>query len=183
MRALDEEQNPWAAGALKLLLYTGCRLTEILSLKWECVDLDQATILLPQTKKGEPRAVDLSPAAIRLLEALPREVDNPYCFPGGKKGDRLRDIKRPWARVLAKAKVENLHVHDLRRSLGTWLINSGTRLEVVSKILGHRRLETTRKHYSHLLVDATRSALDGFGPTRETLAIVPKGGSVGSEGA
>ena len=180
MAALDTERNPWAAGAIKCLIFTGCRLSEILGMKWSQVQFENDMIEIPTTKKGEPHAVALSPIAKQVLESLPKEEENEYVFPGGKKGDHLRDIKRPWERILKSAKIDDLRIHDLRRSLGTWLINSGTRLEIVSKVLGHKRVETTRRHYAHLLVDSTREALNSHGAKIEQLAAAAKSEAAGA---
>ena len=69
-----------AAGALRLLMLTGCRRNEIVTLKWEHVDLEHDELRLRDAKTGA-RAVPLSLAAKQVLTALPCRPDNPWCFP------------------------------------------------------------------------------------------------------
>ena len=104
-----------AAGALRLLMLTGCRRNEIVTLRWEHVDLEHDELRLRDAKTGA-RAVPLSPAAIQVLTALPRRPDNPWVFPGRVRGTRLRTLNASWQVVRKEAGLEDVRLHDLRHS-------------------------------------------------------------------
>ena len=94
-----ESEMPSALGAFRLLLLTGCRLSEIQFLRWEYVRDD--CIELPDAKTGG-RAVPLGPEARAVLAALPREEDNPWVIRGRLPGSHITDLQRPWRRIRAR---------------------------------------------------------------------------------
>ena len=94
----DGSETRSAVVAIRLLMLTGCRLSEIQKLRWEHVDLEAGELLLPDTKTGG-RAVPLAPSAVRLLESLPRDEDNPWVIVGRKPGSHLTDLQHPWRRI------------------------------------------------------------------------------------
>src|SRR5262245_54971702 len=96
LQAAEDElrQNVYAIAAVRLLLLTGMRLSEVLTLKWEYIDFTRRLILLPDSKTGS-KPVLLSPPAIVLLKRLPRVKDNPYVIVGAKKGDHFKDLQTP----------------------------------------------------------------------------------------
>ena len=114
-RVLDEiladgsETRP-AVAAIRLLMLTGCQLSEIQKLRWEHVDLDVGELQLPDTKPGG-RAVPLAPSAARLLESLPRDPDNPWVITGRKPGSHLTDLQHPWRRIRARAGLDDVRIH------------------------------------------------------------------------
>ena len=119
-RVLDEleaeERLPvYAAAALRLLMLTGCRCSEIMTLRWEDVHLEVSEIRLRDSKTG-PRVVPFSPAAARVLAGLPHAADNPWVIAGRKPGTRLSHIAYHWYRVRDRADLEDVRLHDLRHS-------------------------------------------------------------------
>ena len=78
--------------AIRLLMLTGCRLSEIQKLRWEHVDLEAGELRLPDTKTGGP-AVPLAPSAVQLLGCLPRDEDNPWVIAGRKPGSSHLELK------------------------------------------------------------------------------------------
>ena len=118
--ALDELEatgriSPHAAAAIRLLMLTGCRRNEILTLRWEDVHLDARELRLADSKTG-PRTVSLSAEATDVLAALERVPHNPWVIPGTKPGQRLSSIFEPWAKVRARAGLDDVRIHDLRHS-------------------------------------------------------------------
>ena len=101
--------------AIRLLMLTGCRLSEIQKLQWAHVDLDAGELNLPDTKTGG-RAVPLAPSAVRLLESLLRDDDNPWVIAGRKPGGHLTDLQHPWRRIRERAKLPDVRIRDLRHS-------------------------------------------------------------------
>ncbi len=156
VRALDAD--PWrdAANALALLLFTGARKHEVLSARWDQVDLRGGFLQVPLSKTGRPRAVPLSAAAVRVLEvqAVRRVAGNPFVFPSGKAAGRpIVAVQNAWERARDRAGLPaDLRVHDLRHSLASALANIGTPLSEIGAVLGHRQLSTTTR-YAHLSPD------------------------------
>ena len=138
---------PSAVNAIRLLMLTGARRNEVLSLKWEYVDLEQEVINLPDSKSGK-KTITLSDKAATLLRSIERG-SNPFVFPGQKVDAQLVNIKSPWQRIRSAADLEDLRLHDLRHTYASLAINNGVALELISKLLGHAQLRTTQR-YAHL---------------------------------
>ena len=145
-----------AAGALRLLMLTGCRCNEIATLRWEDVHLDANEIRLRDSKSG-PRVVPLSPAAVRVLADLPRAPGNPWVIAGSKPGSRLPHITYYWYRVRERAELEDVRLHDLRHSFASRALALGENLPMIGRLLGHTKMQTTAR-YAHLARDSVRDA-------------------------
>ena len=142
--------QPSAIAAIRLLMLTGCRKGEVLALRWTGVDLDAGELRLPDAKSG-PRAVQLPPPAVRLLEGLPRRAGSPWVFPG-RAADGLCSesaLDNAWRAVREAAKLEDVRIHDLRHSFASRALALGETLPVIGKLLGHSDIETTAR-YAHL---------------------------------
>ncbi|OHD05062.1 site-specific integrase [Sphingopyxis sp. RIFCSPHIGHO2_12_FULL_65_19] len=176
---LREVISPHAVAALRLLLLTGCRLGEILTLKWTQVDLERGFLRLPDSKTGK-KDVILGAPALKVLADIPRLKDNPYVIVGETKGKPRSDLKRPWRRVIAHAGLPGLRLHDLRHSFASMGAASGMGLPIVGKLLGHASPSTTAR-YAHLADDPLRRASDSIagsiaaalGVASETSNVVP----------
>lgn len=136
-------------------LETAMRREEISTLTWEQVDLKNRSLHLPRTKNGEPRSVPLSPAALDLLKALPRQIS------GSVFGYRTDSISYAFRRACAKAGLENLHFHDLRHEATSRLFEN-TDLDVmeIKGITGHKSLAMLVR-YSHLRAHRLADRLAG----------------------
>ena len=143
-----------AVTAIRLLMLTGCRKSEILTLRWSDVDLDAGELHLADSKTG-PRAVQLPPTAVELLEALPRRKDRPWVFPGNDRDGRYSGggLDHAWRTVRAAAGLEDVRMHDLRHSFASRALALGETLPVIGKLLGHSDIETTAR-YAHLAHDS-----------------------------
>ena len=164
--ALDTEEeiggsSPFGLAAIRLLLLTGARKNEILSLLWEHVDLDASCLRLPDSKTGA-KIVRLSPPAKTILAALPRVDGNPHVIIGKRQGSHLEDIRRVWERVLERAGLEGVRRHDLRHSFASMAIAGGMSLPMVGELLGHKSVQTTAR-YAHLADDPVRAAAEQVG--------------------
>lgn len=149
-----EAEMPSAVAAFRLLLLTGCRLSEIQTLRWEYVKPE--CIELPDTKTGG-RAVPLGPEARAVLDGLPREADNPWVIAGKLPGSHLTDLQRPWRRIRARAGLQDVRIHDLRHSFASRALALGESLTMIGKLLGHTQVQTTAR-YAHLARDSVQSA-------------------------
>ena len=151
--------SPQAAAALRLLLFTGARLREIINLRWEWVDFDRAALFLPDSKSGR-KTIYLNAPALAVLEGLPRTSD--FVFPGNA-GDRPRwDLKRPWDGIRRMAGLGDLRLHDLRHSYASFGVGGGLGLPVLARLLGHSQVATTQR-YAHLGDDPIRRASERIG--------------------
>lgn len=156
--AVNEEENIYYRTFFLVVLMTGFRRSELTNLKWSDVDLKAGIAKLATTKSGEPQIRQLSPEVCNLLSELPKVQGNPYIFPGRKQGQPLGDLKNPWARIVERAKLENFHVHDLRRSFVSMLANAGTPLLVASRLAGHSSTQVTESVYSIIGVEPLKEA-------------------------
>ncbi len=145
---------------LLLALLTGARRSNVLAMRWEDVRIEEATWRIPQTKTGEALTVPLVAEAVAVLET--RRVfagDSPWIFPSRGKTGHMVEPKRAWVAVKKRAGVEDLHLHDLRRSLGSWQAATGASLVTIGKSLGHSNVSTTAI-YARLNLDPVRASLE-----------------------
>jgi len=156
--ALRREPNPFAVAAIKLLLLTGMRKNEILRLKWSEVSIDTAEIRLSDSKTGA-KTVPLSPPALDILKNLPQISDNPFVIVGKKPGSHLVNIKSLWQRVLTRANIQDLRIHDMRHSFASVGAASNMSLPILGALLHHSQPSTTQK-YAHFSNDPIRKAGD-----------------------
>ena len=157
----DGSETRSAVAAIRLLMLTGCRLSEIQTLRWEHVDLEAGELRLPDTKTGG-RAVPLAPSAVRLLDSLPREEDNPWVIAGKKPGSHLTDLQHPWRRIRARAELGGVRIHDLRHSFASRALALGEGLPMIGKLLGHTQVQTTAR-YAHLARDTVKASAARIG--------------------
>ena len=161
-QAIDEEPNQTARFALWLYLLTGARKSELLRAQWDHIDWTRAELRLPDTKAGRVHYIPLSAPALALLREIPREEGNPYILPGKLPGAHLVNISKPWDRVRTAAGVADVRLHDLRRTVGSWLAQAGNSLHLVGRVLNHSNQSTTAI-YARFGEDSLRAALEQHG--------------------
>ena len=149
-----EEEMPSAVAAFRLLLLTGCRMSEIRDLRWEYVRDD--CIELPDSKTGG-RIVPLGPEARAILASIPRERGNPWVFVGRFPGTHRTDLQRPWRLIRKRAGLEDVRIHDLRHSFASRALALGESLTMIGRLLGHTQVQTTAR-YAHLARDSLQTA-------------------------
>ena len=152
----DGGVSGYAVAAIRLLLLTGCRKSEILSLRWQDVDLVAGEIQLADSKTG-PRAVPLSPPAVRVLAELLRVAGCIWVIPGQKPGTHLTNLDGPWWIVRKRAGLEEVRIHDCRHSFASRALALGESLPVIAKLLGHSQIQTTAR-YAHLARDSVKAS-------------------------
>ena len=155
---LEAEGKTSASGiaAFRLLMLTGCRRNEILTLRWEDVDLEAGELRLRDAKTGS-RQVALSPAARKVLAAIPRLPDNPWLITGSKAGRRLANLNAQWVVVRKRAGLEDVRIHDRRHSFASRALALGESLTMIGKLLGHRQVQTTAR-YAHLARESVKTS-------------------------
>ncbi len=160
-RVLDEMESdgkapPCAVAALRLLMLTGCRKSEILTLRWGDVDLGAGELRLRDAKTGA-RSVALSPSARRVLENIPRLSGNPWVIVGPNPGRHYSNLNRIWLLVRARAGLNDVRIHDLRHSFASRALALGESLPMIGKLLGHKQVQTTAR-YAHLARDSVKAS-------------------------
>lgn len=152
----DGSETQAAVNAVRLLMLTGCRLGEIMTLKWDYVDLKARELRLPDSKTGA-KIVHFGKTAADVLKGIEKLEDNPYVITGKKEGSRLTDLQHPWRRIRAKAKLDDVRIHDLRHSYASGALALGEGLPMIGKLLGHTQVQTTAR-YAHLANDPVKTA-------------------------
>ena len=144
----EETQNPFVIATIRLLLLTGARLGEVLTLRWDYIDYGRRLILLPDSKTGA-KPIPLNQPALDVLAKLPRIQGNPYVLPGHITGKHLVNVQKPWRIIRDAADLGNLRLHDLRHSFASVAVAEGGSLPILGKLLGHSQPQTTAR-YAHL---------------------------------
>ena len=158
-QALQNEPNPYVRGAFFIALLTGARRSEVLGMKWEHLDLAQGLWRIPDTKADRPHTLPLPRLVVDELLKLPRLDGNPYVFCGRWGRKNLNNVSKPWRRIRKEAGLDDVRIHDLRRTLGSWLVAAGASLPLIGKTLNHSQPATTAI-YARLELDPVRAALE-----------------------
>jgi site-specific recombinase XerD len=151
-------ESPFAIAAIRLLLFTGARVNEILSLCWEHVDFERALLNLPDSKTGK-KPVFLSPTALQVLTDLPRLEGNPHVIVGKKQGAHLVNIRKPWHRIRGRAGLDDVRLHDLRHTFASMAAAEGLSLLMIGRLLGQKQAVTTQR-YAHFAANPVRNAAE-----------------------
>ncbi|SEN86713.1 Site-specific recombinase XerD [Loktanella fryxellensis] len=160
LREMESEriELPSAILAARLLILTGCRLGEIMMLKWDYVDFDECALRLPDSKTGK-KVVHVGAPAVEYLHSAHHIDGNPWVITGTLPGKPLSDLQPFWQRVRARAGVKDVRIHDLRHTFASAAVASGQGLPMIGKLLGHTQVQTTAR-YAHLAAEPVRMAAD-----------------------
>ena len=160
LREMESERIELSSAILaaRLLILTGCRLGEIMTLKWDYVDFDERALRLPDSKTGK-KVVHVGAPAVEYLQSAESIDGNPWVITGTLPGKPLSDLQPFWQRVRARAGVKDVRIHDLRHTFASTAVASGQGLPMIGKLLGHTQVQTTAR-YAHLAADPVRSAAD-----------------------
>jgi integrase len=176
--SLLKEPSPLFRDFFVLAILTGARRSNMEAMAWQDIDLDNAYWRIPESKSGLPVVVALVPGAVAILTAR-KEATNgsPWVFPAKSRTGHLSEPTAAWRRLLKRAGLANLRIHDLRRSLGSWQAMGGASLSVIGKSLGHTQIATTEV-YARLALGVVRTSVESA-----TTAMLAAGkASVGSAG-
>ena len=154
-----------AVAALRLIMLTGCRVGEVLTLRWSDVDRKAGEIRLRDAKMGA-RMVPLSPTASAVLTGMVRVRRSPWVFPGKRRDRHLTHLTPYWHRVRERAEVEDVRIHDLRHSFASRALALGLALPMIGRLLGHTDIGSTAR-YAHLSRDAEKVAAARVGGSIE----------------
>lgn len=155
--------------AIELLLYTGCRLSEVLTLRWSAIDLDGGTLALARTKAGRPQAVVMNAQARQIVRELSTTRlavgTSDYVFP--RRADPSKPLSKSaleaaWQKIRAHAEIADVRLHDLRHTVGTYAGQTGANAFLVRDLLRHRNLAMTGR-YVNRSDDPVRTLSDQVG--------------------
>lgn len=172
--ALEEEGDQDIKDFVMLSLFTGARKSNVLAMSFSDIDLKQGTWTIPgeQAKNSQTHTIPLTEEELSILKRRrkdqqkarqndpenPKYKDNHFVFFGTGKTGHLVEPKRQWKNILKRAGIENLHLHDLRRSMASWMANSGANVALIQSAMNHKDLKTTLTVYAHTVKDAERDA-------------------------
>jgi integrase len=148
--------SPFVPALIKLLVFTGARLNEILTLEWSSVDTVRGEARIADSKTGA-KIVHLPPPALSVLAELPRLSGNPYVIAGERLGRHLVNAEKPWRAIRSAAGLDDVRLHDLRHAFASVAAASGMGLPIIGKMLGHSQAQTTHR-YAHLAADPVKAA-------------------------
>ncbi|MDP2247968.1 MAG: site-specific integrase, partial [Nitrosomonadales bacterium] len=157
--SVADEPNESIRDYVLMSLLTGARKANILAMRWEHIDLSRGTWFLPDTKNGTSQTIPLTTQAKAILEARSKNKAGEFVFAGDGITGHMTSPKRAWAKILAKAELKDLRLHDLRRTLGSWQAATGASLVVIGKTLNHKDISTT-SIYSRLSLDPVRESME-----------------------
>src|SRR5260370_2554142 len=160
--AINDDPNEFAGHALCLLLLTGIRRNEIRAAKWADVDWDNKTLFIGKTKNDEPVLTPLSRAVIARLKLIPQLEGNPFIICGAIPGKPLAYLDAMWRRIRTETGFHDLRIHDLRRTVGSWLVRDGASLHLVGAVLNHKDQKTT-SGYAYFQTEDRQKVLDRHG--------------------
>jgi integrase len=167
--ALNEEPNETLRDYIFISLLTGARRSNVLSMRWNELNLEQGTWKIPRTKTGDSQTVTLTLEAIEILKARKKETSSVFVFPGNGRTGHLIEPKTGWKRILERAGIKDLRIHDLRRTLGSWQAITGSSLPIIGKSLNHKNASTTQI-YARLNLDPVRESVQ-----KATVAMIEAG--------
>lgn len=157
--ALENEINEVLRNFFYICLLTGARCGNVLSMHWKDVNFDQATWYIKETKNGEAHTVTLSKEAIGILKERFKKRINDWVFPSKtSRSGHIEEPKSAWKRVLKRADISDLRIHDLRRTLGSWQAATGANSYIIGKSLGHKTQQATAI-YARLNLDPVRTSV------------------------
>jgi integrase len=180
--ALAAHKDKQAANIIRLLLLTGARRSEVLSARWQDIDLEKGVWAKPgaTTKQRTEHIVPLSEAARQLLGELHGNSNQGFVFPARSGEGHRADVQSAWKAICRKAEIDGARLHDLRHTYASILASSGLSLPVIGALLGHTQPATTAR-YAHLYDDLLRAAAERAAaivtgkPTAEILPLKKSG--------
>jgi len=162
-KAVMEEPNETARDYFLLSLFCGQRKSNMLAMRWDEIDFSNRTWRIPDTKNGEPQTVGLTEPALQILnrrkkQAAHQKIKPTWVFPSpSSESGHFEEPKSAWKRILQRAQIQNLRIHDIRRTMGSYMAMGGAGQYLIGKALGHKSSAAT-EIYARVAVDPVREA-------------------------
>src|SRR5687768_2507355 len=159
LTALQELESATMRDFFMMLLAIGARKSNVAAMRWADINLHASVWRVPDTKNGEPYQVALTNPAIEILKYRRKVEMGQWVFYGASKSGHIEEPKKAWASLLKHAEIENLRMHDLRRTFGSFMPAQGASLQMIGKALGHKSQEATLI-YARLNLEPVRQAVN-----------------------
>ncbi|MBA8666760.1 site-specific integrase [Holosporaceae bacterium 'Namur'] len=157
--ALNNEPNETFKDFFYICLLTGARRSNVQAMNWQDINLERAEWYIRETKNGESQTIPLIPQALEILRPRLKNRINDWVFPSEtSKSGHIEEPKTSWNRILKSAQIEDLRIHDLRRTLGSWQAATGANSFIIGKSLGHKDQQSTAI-YARLNLDPVRTSV------------------------
>lgn len=160
--ALEDESTPQEIRDFVIvLLFTGARRSNVMSMKWGEIDFSSAVWRIPaeKSKNMGNMNIPLVPQVIDTLRRRKQYACSIFVFPGNGKTGHLVEPKRAWSTLVKRSGLKNLRIHDLRRTCGSYQAASGSNQAIIGKSLGHKSISTT-SIYTRLNLDPVRASME-----------------------
>ena len=157
-QSLAAESNKDIRDYVLLSLLTGARRNNVLAMRWEQINFDRQEWQIPLTKNGTPQLIPLSEESLVILQNRHKTKQSDFVFPGTGQSGHLMEPKKGWSRILARANIHDLRIHDLRRTLGSWQAKTGASAVIIGKSLHHKSPSATAI-YARLDTDPVRDSV------------------------
>lgn len=158
-KAILAEPNATMRDYFLMSLYTGARRQNVLSMRWDDINLAERTWRISNTKNGQPQTVPLAPQALQVLYSRIGNESEYVFHSSGSRSGHIQEPKAAWQRILAAAKLKDLRIHDLRRTFGSWQAMHGASLQIVGRSLNHKSVAATQI-YSRINLDPVRASVE-----------------------
>lgn len=158
-KSLSEEPNETIRDYIVLSLLTGARRANVQAMRWEEINLENQTWYIAETKSGKSQTIPLTKEATEILKIRQQNRASEWVFPGTGKTGHLVEPKTGWKRILKRAGLKDLRIHDLRRTLGSWQAATGANLSIIGRTLNHSNVNTTAI-YARLNLDPIRNSME-----------------------
>lgn len=162
--SLEQAEEP-SKSFFMLALLTGARRANVLAMRWADLNLEDALwfITAADAKAGEPMTIPLVPEAVEVLQHIKDKQaqggKSPWVFPAESKSGHYEEPKRAWATLLRRAELADLRIHDLRRTMGSWLVRTGASTAINAKALGHKSMQAAAIYQRLADTDPVREAM------------------------
>lgn len=157
--ALQTEPNSIARDYFLVSLLTGARRSNVLSMKWSEIDFNGNTWKIQETKNGTPQTIPLTEPVMYILLDRQNAATSIFVFPGKGKTGHLVEPKNAWKRICRAANLNDVRIHDLRRTFGSWQAITGASLPIIGRSLNHKNQSTTAI-YARLDLDPVRASME-----------------------
>lgn len=172
LAAVDSLRSQTARDFFRMLLFTGARRSNVAAMQWRDINMEAGvwTVVANESKNKEPMPIVLAEQALEILKR--RRGESKWVFPSAKsETGHFAWPKTSWKQMLAKSGLTNLRIHDLRRTMGSWMLKIGTPLAIIGESLGHRSLSATHV-YTRFQFDQVRESVSSA--VNAMLKTIPK---------
>jgi integrase len=157
--SLNEEPSEVFRDFFYIALLTGARRDNVQAMHWNDINFNRSEWRIKETKNGEAQTIPLASQAIDILKQRHENRNSDWVFPSStSKSGHIEEPKRAWKNLLKRAEIEDLRIHDLRRTLGSWQAANGANSYIIGKSLGHKTQQATAI-YARLNIDPVRESV------------------------